>query len=251
MTARHFEAQGIVKSFQVQGESRTILPGISLTLRHGEILALLGPSGCGKTTLLNIMAGFSKPDAGQVLLDGKPCQSPGPQRAVVFQEDALFPWLTALENITMGLRAAGKDKTACRTQAERMLARVGLDGFERHLPKTLSGGMRQRLALARVLALEPEILLMDEPFAALDAMTREQMHELLIALHQAMGMTIVFVTHDVSEAVQLADTIMVMGKVGQDVLRSFPICIPRPRSRTDKGGLFLQEDIRDLLSNQD
>uniref|UniRef100_I2Q6V2 ABC-type nitrate/sulfonate/bicarbonate transport system, ATPase component n=1 Tax=Desulfovibrio sp. U5L TaxID=596152 RepID=I2Q6V2_9BACT len=247
MTTGHFEAQGIVKTFEARGESRTILPGVSLTLRPGEILALLGPSGCGKTTLLNILAGFSRPDAGRIRLDGKPCRSPGPQRAVVFQEDALFPWLTALENVTIGLRAAGKDKTAGRTEAERMLARVGLGGFERHLPKTLSGGMRQRLALARVLALDPKVLLMDEPFASLDALTRDQMHELLVALHGSTNISILFVTHDVSEAVRLADTIVVMGKAGQGVVRRFPIPLPRPRARTDGVCLAIEEDIRNIL----
>ncbi len=247
MTDVRFEARDIVKAFTVQGESRTILPGVSLRLRHGEILALLGPSGCGKSTLLNILAGFSRPDAGSVLLDGQPCRSPGPKRAVVFQEDALFPWLTALENVTMGLRAAGKGRAARRAEAERMLARVGLAGFERHLPKALSGGMRQRLALARVLALEPRVLLMDEPFAALDAITREQMHELLIALHQAMNMSILFVTHDVSEAVQLADAILVMGQAGQGVVRRFPLPAPRPRVRTDSACLAIQEEVRDML----
>ncbi len=248
MTSPVLEAKCIVKSFETKGHMHTVLPGIDLQLHSGHILALVGPSGCGKSTLLNILAGFEKPESGQVLVNGAERSSPGPDRAVIFQEDALFPWLTAQENMTLGLKAAGKDKTTRRAIAQKMLQRVGLAGFETHLPKTLSGGMRQRLALARVLALEPKVLLMDEPFAALDAMTRENMHELLMTLHAAMHMSIVLVTHDVIEATQLADTIVVMGTAGSGIMQHLSLSIPRPRSRTNEVCLRLQEEIWGLLA---
>lgn len=250
MTAPVLEARGIVKAFAVHGRRRTILPGVSLGLGQGGILALLGPSGCGKSTLLDILAGFAAPDAGQVLLDGKPARAPGPQRAVAFQEDALFPWLTVLENVTLGLRAAGMGRAASREPAQAMLARVGLAGFERHLPGTLSGGMRQRLALARVLVLEPRVLLMDEPFAALDAITRERMRDLLVSLHQSMPMSILLVTHDVAEAVQLADDIVVLGPAGQGVAGRFAVARPRPRSETDRACLPVRQEVRELLRRE-
>ena len=243
MTRPVLEARGIVKRY---AGDRLVLPGLDLTLRRGQILALLGPSGCGKSTLLNILAGFVAADAGEVLLEGRACHGPGPDRAVVFQEDALFPWLTALENVTLGLRAAGLSRPMQREQARRMVSLVGLNGFEGHLPGALSGGMRQRLALARVLALSPKVLLMDEPFAALDAITRGQMHELLLDLHAALGMSLFMVTHDVAEAVGLADVVHVMGRAGQGLLRSFPMAIPRPRSRL--ACLPIAENVHALLA---
>lgn len=215
MTPALFMADGVAKSFpDERGAPRAVLSGVGLSLRRGEVLALLGPSGCGKSTLLNILAGFVPSDAGRVLLEGRPCAAPGPERAVVFQEDALFPWLTARENVELGLRAAGTGAAEARRTADGMLDMVGLAGCGGQLPAALSGGMRQRVALVRALAVRPKVLLMDEPFAALDAMTRDQMHDVLVDLHAATGVTIVFVTHDVAEAAFLADTVAVMGWSG-------------------------------------
>ena len=174
-----FACSGIWKSFRKGGESRLVLPGVSVAIPRGGVLALIGASGCGKTTLLNILAGFDAPDAGTVTLEGRPCGGPGPDRAVVFQEPALFPWLTALENVEIGLEAAGIPSAARRARALDMLTLTGLSGRENQIPAELSGGQKQRVSLARVLALSPPVLLMDEPFAALDAITREQMQLLL------------------------------------------------------------------------
>lgn len=242
MTRPILEARGIVKGYAGGG---LVLPGVTLILGQGDILALLGPSGCGKSTLLGILAGFLAADAGEVLLDGRPCGGPGPDRAVVFQEDALFPWLTALENVTLGLGAAGLPKVARREWAWAMLARVGLSGFEGHRPGALSGGMRQRVALARALALSPRVLLMDEPFAALDAITRGQMHELLIELHETMDMAVLLVTHDAAEAVRLADVVQVMGRAGQGLAASLAVAAPRAPLRKDR--VADEERLQSLL----
>ena len=245
--AAHFAVEGVAKGYRMEGAFRSVLPPVTFSMDRGEILALLGPSGCGKSTLLNILAGFERPDSGRVLVDGKPCRVPGPDRAVVFQGDALFPWLTALENVAVGLSAAGHSLRQRNGEAARMLGLTGLEGFEGHLPRMLSGGMRQRLALARVLALEPKVLLMDEPFAALDAITREQMHDLLLALHRQLDMTVLFVTHDVAEAAKLADTILVMGRAGQGVRRRLPVRAARPRGEDDPELIGIRKDIRASL----
>lgn len=244
------DVQGIAKTFGVNGEERTVLPGVSLTLEEGEFLALLGPSGCGKSTLIDILAGFTRPDAGRVLLRGREPDGPGPDRAVVFQEDALFPWLTARENITLGLRARKMPRAARRELAARLLARVGLAGREESLPRELSGGMRQRLALARVLALEPAVLLMDEPFAGLDAITREQMQDFLLELRAEQRMTVLLVTHDVSEAMKLADTLMVLGRDGRGILERFRPACPAPRDPAAPDLGEMRERIRDLLRGE-
>ena len=164
--------EGVGKSFAVDGRRISALEDISFAVRPGEVLGILGPSGCGKTTLLNIIAGFLPQDSGRVLMHGRPVSRPGPERGVVFQEDALFPWLTVSENVGFGLRN-GDGKDGRRAKVDRMLELVGLDGFDRYLPRAISGGMKQRVALARVLVLEPAALLMDEPFAALDALRPE------------------------------------------------------------------------------
>ena len=244
-----FAIRDITKTYHVMGVPHMVLPGVSFSMKRGEILALLGPSGCGKSTLLNILAGFESPDRGNVLLEGRPCVAPGPDRAVVFQEDALFSWLTAMENITLGLRAAGLSLAQCRKEAERMLTLTGLGGFGYHLPRMMSGGMRQRLALARVLALSPKVLLMDEPFAALDAITRENMHDLVIKLHQCLNMTVLFVTHDVHEAVKLADTILVMGEVGSGILKKFQMKSFRPRDEESIEAMSVRKEIRISLTH--
>ena len=183
---------------------------VTLDIQHGEFVSIVGPSGCGKSTLLDLIAGLTKPSSGQILLSGKQITQPGLDRGIVFQQYALYPWLTALENIEFGLEAKGVDKKTRREKAQYYLQLVGLSGFEKHYPNELSGGMKQRVAIARSLAYEPEILLMDEPFAALDAQTRETLQEELIKIWQSSKKTIVFITHSIDEAIFLSQRVAIM-----------------------------------------
>ena len=228
MTDKYLQVKNIRKFFKNQnGSESLVLDNISFQLKKGEVAALLGPSGCGKSTLLNIMAGFLAPSTGEILLEGKPCLYPGPDRAVVFQESALFPWLTATENVALGAKMSGLPKHEITAKAEFFLARVGLSSFGSYTPGKLSGGMKQRVALARALVMSPKLLLLDEPMASLDAITRERMWELLIELHQEMKMTIFLVTHDQQEAMVLADNIMLMPSTRTPQLTIYNIADPR------------------------
>lgn len=183
---------------------------ITLDIQVGEFVSIVGPSGCGKSTLLDLIAGLTKPSSGQILLSGKQITQPGLDRGIVFQQYALYPWLTALENIEFGLEAKGVDKKTRQEKAQYYLSLVGLAGFEKHYPNELSGGMKQRVAIARSLAYEPEILLMDEPFAALDAQTRETLQAELIHIWKSSKKTIVFITHSIDEAIYLSQRVAIM-----------------------------------------
>ena len=189
-----------------------VIDGVSLDIHQGEFVSIIGPSGCGKTTLMNIVGGFVKPTQGQVLLDDQPIEAPGPDRGVIFQEYGVFPWLTVRGNIEFGLRLrANREHAEQRAEiATRYMALMGLTDFADHFPKHLSGGMRQRLALARAYAVQPEFLLMDEPFGALDAQTRSAMQDLLLEVLQAEGKTVMLITHSVEEAIYLSNRIVVM-----------------------------------------
>ena len=193
-----------------RGRSVLALEDVSLDVRDGEFLALLGPSGCGKSTLLYLLGGFIPVEGGTITVGGKPVDGPSPDRGIVFQHFALFPWKTVRENILYGLEKQGMPKAEREKRAQEFVELVHLKGFEDSYPSQLSGGMRQRVAIARTLAVEPEILLMDEPFGALDAQTRALMHEELLAIMRRAPKTVVFVTHDVREAVYLADRVAVM-----------------------------------------
>jgi NitT/TauT family transport system ATP-binding protein len=206
------------------------LDDVSLTVNEGEFVALLGPSGCGKSTLLNLLAGFEKATQGDVLFDGRPVVRPGPDRGVVFQEAALFPWLSVWENVIFGPRVQGLAREEYEARARKLLAQVGLESFADALPVQLSGGMRQRVGIARVLTMNPRALLMDEPFGALDAQTRLSMQQLLLDVWQSLGTTVLFVTHDIDEAVLLSDRICVMSARPGRIVRAIPIKLPRPRS---------------------
>ncbi len=195
------------------------------------MICILGPSGCGKSTLLKILSGFLAPSAGKVTLNGLPVSRPGPERSVVFQEDALFPWLTVAENIAFGLKGRGLGSQWVRQETARFLSLVNLDAFAGYLPRQISGGMKQRVALARVLIRNPRVLLMDEPFAALDAQTREEMQNFLLDLWKKFSHTILFVTHDVTEAVTLADRILVMEKNPGRIRHDIAVTLNRPRMR--------------------
>jgi NitT/TauT family transport system ATP-binding protein len=210
---------------------QTVFQDFSFHAEPGEFVALLGPSGCGKSTLLNLLAGFHAPTHGAVRLDGAPVTPEMPQLGYVFQSPHLFPWLTALENVRFGLRMAnhaGPD--AQRARAQRYLDLVGMVAAGGKLPHELSGGMQQRVAIARALAMEPGLLLMDEPFSALDAITRASLNEELLRIWSASGQTIVFITHDIDEAVFLADRVIVLGTAPRGIQAELKIDLPRPRT---------------------
>ena len=210
------------------GRSRVdVLRDISLTIRAGEIVALLGPSGCGKSTLLRLIAGLDHPSQGTVTIDDSPVQGVDPRSAVVFQEPRLLPWRSLRDNVKLGMRGQGGND-----DIDALLAQVGLAGFENHLPKEVSGGMAQRAALARGLAGHPGVLLLDEPFAALDALTRLQMQDLLAEVAQRTGATVIFVTHDIDEALHLADRVVVMAGRGEGIAEIIRVDQPRPRDRS-------------------
>ncbi|GAB3856096.1 ABC transporter ATP-binding protein [Nocardioides maradonensis] len=221
----------VTKTFAGRGrrQTRTALDGFDLDVREGEFLCLLGPSGCGKSTLLDMLAGFSRPDGGRITVDGDPVVGPGPERGVLFQTPQLFPWLSTRDNVLYGPRARHQLDADVRRRADDLLRTVGLDGAADAYPHELSGGMRHRAAFARVLINRPRLLLMDEPFGALDAITRVAMQRFLLHLWERDRITIVFVTHDVEEAVLLGDRICVMTGSPGRLRATFEVDLPRPR----------------------
>ncbi|MCZ8379543.1 ABC transporter ATP-binding protein [Mycobacterium sp. CPCC 205372] len=221
-----------------------VIDGLDLDVRPGEILVLTGPSGCGKSTVLRALAGLLTPDAGEVLADGAPVTTTSRDRAMVFQDNALLPWRTVQSNVELALKLAGRPRQGRRDEALKWIADVGLTGFERYLPKSLSGGMRQRVQLARGLAGEPRAVMMDEPFGALDAQTRTTMQRLLIDTWRAHPTTVVFVTHDVDEALLIGDRIGVLGRAGQP-LRAL-LDVPNPRDHTVDRTALRAEAISNL-----
>jgi NitT/TauT family transport system ATP-binding protein len=215
----------------------------SLSVPGNSFVCLLGPSGCGKSTLLNMAAGFIRPTSGRVLVDDQPISHPGAERGVVFQEYALFPWYTVLENVELGPRARGVRAGERRAPAERYLESVGLLEHRHKYPKELSGGMKQRAAIARTLANDPEIILMDEPFGALDAQTREGLQDLLLEIWVSMRKTVLFVTHNIREAVVLADTIAILAGNPGRLVQVIRNDLPRPRHRTANEVIELERRI--------
>ena len=208
-----------------------IFDGLTVDVEPGQFLAIIGPSGCGKTTLLNLLSGFLHPRHGGIRLRGEPIAPEDPHFGYVFQHATLFPWLTTIENVEFGLRMEAKlSAEQRREKAARYLQLVGLAGFEDYLPRHLSGGMQQRVSLARALVLEPRLLLMDEPFGALDAITRESMNDELLRLWDELGQTVVFITHDIDEAVYLSDRIVVLDRPPNGIFRDLKNRLPRPRS---------------------
>ncbi|WP_246503593.1 ABC transporter ATP-binding protein [Plastoroseomonas arctica] len=223
------------------------LEKVDLDLPENSFTCLLGPSGCGKSTLLNMIAGFLKPSSGQILVDGKEVTAPGADRGVVFQEYALFPWRTALDNVCFGPMLKGKSKSEQRAIAMKHLATVGLAGHEQKYPGNLSGGMKQRVAIARALANDPSVLLMDEPFGALDAQTREVLQEEMLRIWEQDRKTVVFVTHSISEAIFLADRIVVMGTRPGCVKEVVDPQLSHPRERTDADFIALERHLKHLV----
>lgn len=224
------ETVGLGVTFDNRRRATTeVLREINLTIRPGEFVSLVGASGCGKTTLLRTLAGLVNASAGLVLIGGARVTGPDRERAVVFQQDGLYPWRTVLRNVRLGLEVAGVSKEAANLRSREVLRLVGLEGWESHYPHELSGGMKQRVNLARALVLEPKILFMDEPFAALDAQTREMMQRELLDLWSRLTATVVFVTHQIDEAVYLSDRVIVLGGKPGRVKATISVEYPRPR----------------------
>ncbi|GGN69179.1 ABC transporter ATP-binding protein [Actinoplanes lobatus] len=218
------------KVFPASGGEFVALGDVSIELRDNEFVTVVGPSGCGKTTLMNILAGLETPTSGRALVDGAPVTGPGPERGVIFQQYALFPWLTVRRNVEFGLRTAGVPRQRRREIADRFIALVGLEQFADALPKTLSGGMKQRVAIARAYAVNPSILLMDEPFGAVDALTRVRLQEQLLDTWSREKRTVVFITHDVDEAVFLANRVVVMAARPGRIAEVVDVGLPYPRT---------------------
>jgi len=240
--SKHFEHEG--------GKPTRILENLDFTIRQSEFVCLLGPSGCGKTTLLNLIAGFISPSSGKVLLDGEPIRKPGPDRGVVFQDATLFPWLTVQQNVEFGLRLQGIRGERRSDIGGVYIERLGLSDHVHKYPHVLSGGMRQRVAIARVLVLEPKVLLMDEPFSALDANTRERLQDELLRVWTTHRRTVVYVTHSVEEAAYLADRVLILGGAACGVFADMTIPQKRPRDRSSAEFLSLKDKLRRWLASQ-
>jgi NitT/TauT family transport system ATP-binding protein len=233
---------GLHKAYGPRGSHVLALADLDLQVAPGEFVCLVGASGCGKSTLLNILAGLDRPGAGDVSVTGR--------RALLFQEAALFPWLTASDNVQLALRLAGVPKRAREAEADRLLRTVHLEGFVDKRPHELSGGMRQRVALARAFAQSADVLLMDEPFGSLDAMTRDLLHDELERLWREAGFTVLFVTHDVREAVRLGDRVVVLTSRPGRVAHELEVGLPRPRRMGDPAAANLVEDVTELLRRE-
>lgn len=246
--------RGLRKSFRRQGQSVTVLSGVDLSADEGEFVCLLGPSGCGKSTLLNAIAGILPYDEGSVEVDGQPIVGPAAERGMLFQNPMLFSWLTVRDNVTFGPRARrrrGRRTPSLVEQADAILETVGLAGLGDAYPHELSGGMRHRVAFARALVNEPKVLLMDEPFGALDAITRSKMHAFLLELWEIKRITILFVTHDIDEAVLLGDRVCVFGGRPAGIVREIEVPLGRPRQLDDLEApvaILTKREIRWTLS---
>ncbi|MDZ7747393.1 MAG: ABC transporter ATP-binding protein [Halobacteriales archaeon] len=240
---------GVSKSFEGNGESVEALRGVDFEVSDGEFVCIVGPSGCGKTTLFRIIGGLDSPTAGEVRLSGSPVTGPTPELGIVFQEYHLFPWRTVRGNVVFGLEQQEMDGEARDGRVTEMLRLVGLEDAVDSYPSQLSGGMKQRVAIARSLAVDPDLLLLDEPFGSVDAQTRSMLHEELLDVWQETQKTVLFVTHDVEEAVTLADRIVVMTPGPGQVKEFVDVDLDRPRSRTDEAFIEYQERIRDLIHN--
>ncbi|MBC7135950.1 ABC transporter ATP-binding protein [Oceanibaculum nanhaiense] len=247
------EIAGVSRVFRGRDTLVEALRPVDLSVGEGEFVALLGPSGCGKSTLLRMAAGLDHPDSGTIQLDGRPVEKPGPERGMVFQQPALYPWLTVRDNVAFGLIEQGMGRNDARSRADSLLAQVGLEGFAGQYPKTLSGGMQQRVALARALAPDPSVMLLDEPFGALDTQTRSLMQELLLAVWERNRKTVLFVTHDIEEAIFLAGRVVVLTSRPGTVKAEISIDLPRPRDyhiRTTPAFSALKAQLTDLVRDE-
>ncbi len=241
--------RGVTKRFAVGDDEIEALARVDLTIAHGEFVCLIGASGCGKSTLLRIVAGFEEPTTGEVSVLGKPITGPGSDRGMVFQDYALFPWMTVRQNIGFGPRQRGLLRSEIKSIADEFMRLVGLERFADRYPSQLSGGMKQRVAIARVLANDATILLMDEPFGALDALTREQLQHELLQIWARTRVTIIFVTHSVEEAVLLADRVLVMSAGPGRIENDIRIELPRPRDVSSPEFNAVRRDVARRLTS--
>lgn len=225
----HIEARDINISFKARSGTVEAVKSVSLHVQPGEFVSLIGPSGCGKSSLMNAVAGFTKVNGGSLLVDGKRISGPGSDRGVVFQQYSLFPWMTVRKNVEFGLKMKGVSQTQRQTQARTLLGLAGLLAFEDHYPSQLSGGMKQRVGIVRALATSPQVLLMDEPFGALDSQTRSVMQEILTNMWQRLRLSVLFITHDIEESIFLSDRIYVMTARPGRVKAEIAVPLPRPR----------------------
>jgi NitT/TauT family transport system ATP-binding protein len=238
------------KVFKTPGGDVFALKDINLEIEAGEFVCLLGPSGCGKSTLLNAIAGFALPTSGEISVEGKKISLPGPDRGMVFQEYALFPWMTVAQNISFGLEIQKMDKARIEQTVNQLLELLRLKDFRDRYPKDLSGGMRQRVAIARVLALDSPIMLMDEPFGALDALTRRTLQDELLRIWEALGKTVIFVTHSIEESIYLADRIVVMTYRPGTIKRDQIVDLPRPRDPSSAAFNELKRELGRLVMEE-
>ncbi|MEN9985313.1 MAG: hypothetical protein RI925_815 [Pseudomonadota bacterium] len=240
----------VQKVFKTPGKDVIALKDIQLEIQAGEFVCLLGPSGCGKSTLLNAVAGFALPSSGEITVEGKKITGPGPDRGMVFQEYALFPWMTIAQNIAFGLEVQKKARGEIEQTVNQLLDLLHLKDFRDRFPKDLSGGMRQRVAIARVLALDSPIMLMDEPFGALDALTRRNLQDELLRIWEKLGKTILFVTHSIEESIYLADRIVVMTYRPGTVKRDQVVDMPRPRDPSSAAFNALKRELGALVMEE-
>jgi NitT/TauT family transport system ATP-binding protein len=250
MNAASIHIEGVDKVFDSVAGEVVALRDINLSIPAGQFTCLLGPSGCGKSTLLNAVAGFAPPTRGTIRCGARAVSGPGPERGMVFQEYALFPWMTVEQNIAFGLQIKGQAKATIAATVGTLLETLSLKDFRQRYPKDLSGGMRQRVAIARVLALDSPILLMDEPFGALDALTRRNLQDELLRIWAATGKTIVFVTHSIEEAIYLADRIVVMTYRPGTVKRDVTVALARPRDAAAPGFNDLKRELGLLVMEE-
>ena len=243
---------GVEKTFRSRDGTDVVhaLRDINVEIYDGEFICILGPSGCGKSTLLNAIAGFSRPTAGRLIANGHEVTGPGPDRAMVFQEYALFPWMTVWDNVAFGLELAGNSKNEIKGKVDALLAKLALTDFRHRFPKDLSGGMKQRVAIARCLALDSPTLLMDEPFGALDALTRRSLQDELLRIWQDFKRTIVFVTHGIDESIYLADRIIVMTYRPGTIKTIVSIPMPRPRDPSSPEFNAIARDLTRLVMEE-
>ena len=241
------QCSNVSKTFTSKARTLEVIRDISLSVYEKEFVVFFGPAECGKTTLINILSGLDIPSSGRILQNGIPISNPGKERGVVYQSIALFPWLTVMGNVEFGPKARGMDKKEYRKNAQYFIDLVGLTGFEKSFPNQLSGGMKQRVGIARAYCSDPEILFMDEPFGQLDAQTRYMMEEEISRVHLKEKRTVVFVTNNIEEAIYLADRIIVLHNRPTSVKKIYDIDIPRPRDYTSPDFLGLREEITRML----
>lgn len=241
------ECENMSKVFRSNHDRVKAVDSLSLKVKENEFVVLLGPGQCGKTTIVNLMAGLVKASEGSVYVNGNPVLHPGPERGVVFQTTNLFPWLTTLGNVEYGPKVAGVSSKVRRERAQYYIDLVGLSGFEHSYPNQLSGGMQQRVGIARAYCIEPQVMLMDEPFGALDAQTRYQMQEELIRIWEKEKRTVVFVTNNIEEAIYLADRIILLSSCPATIKKEYRVDIPRPRDYTCAEFLTLRKEITEVM----